>query len=111
MAHVRQSTPDSGRGVQVQVLKIFQTVPFSLGSGVCGECVHPQEAPIRIDAFPFGADGPSLQTNMAHIRQSRPEYGLGLSHFQYERGDLFAPQVLLGGQKGRFPLPSEEGKP
>ena len=25
------------------------------------------------------------RANVAHIRQSRPDYGLGLSHFRYER--------------------------
>ena len=30
--HVRQSSPDSGVGLQVKVLQLFQVVPFSLGS-------------------------------------------------------------------------------
>ena len=33
MAHTRQSRPDSGLGFQVKVLKTFQVVPSSLGSG------------------------------------------------------------------------------
>ena len=33
MAHIRQSRPDSGIGFHVKVLKTFQVVPFSLGSG------------------------------------------------------------------------------
>ena len=33
MAHVRQSRPDYGLGFQVKVLKPFQVVPSSLGSG------------------------------------------------------------------------------
>jgi len=33
VAHTRQPRPDSGRGFQVQVLKTFQVVPDSLGSG------------------------------------------------------------------------------
>jgi len=33
MAHIRQSRPDSGLGFRVKVLKIFQVVPSSLGSG------------------------------------------------------------------------------
>ena len=33
MAQVRQSRPDSGRGFQANVLKTFQLVPSSLGSG------------------------------------------------------------------------------
>ena len=33
MAHVTQSRPDSGFGLQVKVLSIFQDVPSSLGSG------------------------------------------------------------------------------
>ena len=32
MAHVRQSTPDSGRGVQAKILKMLQGVSASLGS-------------------------------------------------------------------------------
>ena len=32
-AHIRQSSPDSGHGLQVKVLKIFQVGPSSLGSG------------------------------------------------------------------------------
>ena len=35
MAHIRQSRPDSGLGLLVQVLKSFQVVPSSLGSGSC----------------------------------------------------------------------------
>ena len=34
MAHIRQSRPDSGLGFHVKVLKIFQVVPSSLGSGL-----------------------------------------------------------------------------
>ena len=33
MAHIRQSTPDSGLDFQTKVFKIFNTVPISLGSG------------------------------------------------------------------------------
>ena len=33
LAHIRQSKPDSGVGVQVKVLKTCQGVPSSLGSG------------------------------------------------------------------------------
>ena len=33
MAHTRLSRPDSGLGFQVKVLKTFQMVPSSLGSG------------------------------------------------------------------------------
>jgi len=33
MAHIGQSRPDSGLGLQVKVLKPFQAVPSSLGSG------------------------------------------------------------------------------
>ena len=33
VAHIRQSRPGSGLGFPVQVLKPFQVVPFSLGSG------------------------------------------------------------------------------
>ena len=33
MAHIRQSRPDSGLGFQVKVLKHFQVVLSSLGSG------------------------------------------------------------------------------
>ena len=33
MAHIRQSRPDYGLGFQVKVLRTFQVVPFSLGSG------------------------------------------------------------------------------
>ena len=34
MAHIRQSRPDSGLGVQVKVLETFQIVPSSLRSGL-----------------------------------------------------------------------------
>ena len=33
MAHIRQSRPDSGLGVQEEVLKTFEFVPYLLGSG------------------------------------------------------------------------------
>jgi len=33
MAHVRQSGPESGLDFQIKVLKTFQVVPSSLGSG------------------------------------------------------------------------------
>jgi len=33
MAHIRQAEPESGRGLQVKVLKIFKVVLSSLGSG------------------------------------------------------------------------------
>ena len=36
MAHMRQSRPDSGLGVQVKVLEAFQVVPSLLGSGTGG---------------------------------------------------------------------------
>ena len=35
-AHIRQPGPDSGPGVRVKVLKTFQVVSFSLGSGRLG---------------------------------------------------------------------------
>ena len=34
IAHIRQSGPDSAVGFQVKVLKPFQVVPSSLGSGL-----------------------------------------------------------------------------
>jgi len=33
MAHIRQSRPDSVLDIQVKVLKTFEVVPSSLGSG------------------------------------------------------------------------------
>ena len=33
MAHIRQSRPDSGPDFQVNVVKTFRAVPYSLGSG------------------------------------------------------------------------------
>ena len=36
MAHIRQSRPDAGRGVQVKVLETFQVVDSSLGSEKAG---------------------------------------------------------------------------
>ena len=33
MAHIRQSRPDYGLGLQVKVVKTVKVVPFSLGSG------------------------------------------------------------------------------
>ena len=39
MAHIRQSRPDYGLGVEVEVLTTFRVVPFSLGSG---EEAHPR---------------------------------------------------------------------
>ena len=36
VAHIKQSRPDSGLGVQVKVVKTFQVVPTSLGSGADG---------------------------------------------------------------------------
>ena len=48
MAHVRQSRPDSGLGFLVKVLKRFQAVPFSLGSG----CVWSWKE-VRLVVFPL----------------------------------------------------------
>ena len=36
MAHIGQSRPDSGRGSQIQVLKIVEVVASSLGSEESG---------------------------------------------------------------------------
>ena len=45
IAHIRQSRPDSGRGVQVKFLSTFVVFPSSLSSGVCGDLVDPHDAP------------------------------------------------------------------
>jgi hypothetical protein len=37
VAHIRQSTPDSGLGFQTKVCKTFQIGPISLGSGAIAE--------------------------------------------------------------------------
>jgi len=39
MAHIRQSRPDSGLGVQVKVLTAFYVVPSSLGRGKGGRAL------------------------------------------------------------------------
>ena len=36
MAHLRQSRPDSGLAFQVNILRIFEVVPFSVGGGTAG---------------------------------------------------------------------------
>ena len=41
MAHISQSRPDSGLGFQVKVLKPFQVVASSLGSGLGCELMQP----------------------------------------------------------------------
>ena len=38
MAHIRQSRPGSGLGIQIKVHKAFNVVPFSLGSGRATGC-------------------------------------------------------------------------
>jgi len=40
VAHARQSRPDYGLGLQVQVMKPFQVVPFSRGGGEFGLRVY-----------------------------------------------------------------------
>ena len=61
-AHVRQSRPDSGLGFQVDALKTFQVVPFSLRS---------VQVPPTIWCRPRRT--PRCRVNMAHIAQSRPD--------------------------------------
>ena len=39
-AHMRQSTPDSGLGFQLKVLKTCRALPSSLGSAVGSGCGH-----------------------------------------------------------------------
>ena len=66
MAHIRQSRPDSGLGFQVKPIKTFQNVPSSLGR-------RRHRLPRTIS--PTRARDTSK--NVAHIRQSRPDSGLG----------------------------------
>jgi hypothetical protein len=43
----RQSRPDSILGYQVKIFKIVKDVPFSLGSGSCGEGASDVSPPWR----------------------------------------------------------------
>ena len=49
MAHIRQSRPDSGLGFQANVVKTFQAVPSSLGSGHTGAEARRYARPDQIE--------------------------------------------------------------
>ena len=80
MAHIREPRPDSGLVFEAKVLKTFQLVPFSLGADGCSpgparsrwaprSCFHPPWSAFRGEGL-----GVRFRANMAHVRQSRPDY-------------------------------------
>ena len=50
MAHIRQSSPDSGCGVQVKVLEIFSVVLSPLGTFISMICRSLQEEKRKVGA-------------------------------------------------------------
>ena len=82
MEQISQPRPDSGLEFQVNVLKKFEVVPYSLETSTTKTvgALSSRGAPIERHA----SDLFSCRVNSAHIRQSRPGIGLGLSHLQTE---------------------------
>ena len=68
MAQIRQSGPDYGLGLQIKVLKTFEGVPSSLGSGPSGQkgegLSHEDDASAIVEG---GARGTSLIRNSAPL--------------------------------------------
>ena len=90
MAHIRQSSPDSGPAFQDKVLETFQAVAVSLGSGpetplprvgddgpASVQCKILKRGEIRKPGGLLGIPNPNLcRANVARVRQSRPDSGL-----------------------------------
>ena len=77
MAHTRQLRPDSGIGFQVNVLKVFEGVPSSLGSGN-PEMLYPHPGNQNSQPETRGRKIPHLQTPNASIEKKKPQQAVGL---------------------------------
>ena len=86
MAHVRQSRPDSGPGLKVEVRKmLFYCLLFA------GKPTSVQAIPsISSSTFPRSI---RCRANMAHIRESRPDSGLGFG-VKVRKPFLIVPTLL-----------------
>ena len=99
LAHVRQSRTDSGIGFQVKVFQMFQVLPSRfLGKSTFAGIVFCSGVPSSSRHVPSFR----CRANMAQIRQSRPDSGLGS---RVKGLDTFhvAPPLLGGGR----PRPSQ----
>ena len=71
IAHIRQSRPDSGLGFRVKVLKTFEVVPSSLGSGRVREWLDDQGGVLPEDtvaAVAGGSDGTEFVSHKVFLK-------------------------------------------
>ena len=97
MARIKQSRPDTGLGSQVKVLKVFQGVPSSLGSGgpINLEHTHASNDGVPRGWWPFVCTLPPARRVAPNRQFSNPDVLAGRGEFASARREMARLPSLL----------------